>query len=77
MQENGWCFFILKPMSNLLNKIKDYLHEVKVEVKKVEWPTRQETLKYTAIVVGISLFVAVFLGGLDFIFTNLLKRFVI
>lgn len=64
-------------MNKLISQIRDYLHEVKVEVKKVDWPTRQETLKYTAIVVGISLFVAIFLGGLDFIFTNLLKRFVI
>lgn len=64
-------------MNKLLTQIRDYLHEVKVEIKKVEWPTRTQTLKYTAIVVGISIFVAVFLGGLDFIFTNLLKRFVI
>ncbi len=57
-------------------KIVQFLKEVKVEMKKVTWPTRQQTVKYTLIVIGISLGVAIFLGGLDYIFTWLLEKFV-
>jgi len=60
-----------------LSKIITYLKEVRVEMKKVNWPTRQETLKYTLIVVGISVAVAVFLGSIDFIFTTFLNKFIL
>ncbi len=54
-----------------------FLKEVRVELKRVTWPTRQQTIKYTLIVIGLSLGVAAFLGGLDFLFTYLLDKFVI
>jgi preprotein translocase subunit SecE len=60
-----------------LNRIVTFLKEVKVELKKVNWPTRKQTIKYTLIVIGVSLAVAVFLGGLDFIFTWLVTKFLL
>ncbi len=59
------------------NKIVTFLKEVLLELKKVNWPTRQETLRYTLIVIGISVVIAAFLGGLDVIFTTLLNKFVL
>ena len=41
-------------------------------MKNVSWPSREETIRLTGIVVGISLIVAIFIGALDFIFTNLM-----
>jgi len=61
----------------MINKLINFLKEVRVEIKKVNWPTRQQTLKYTLIVVGSSLVVAAFLGSLDFIFKNLLDKFIV
>jgi len=58
-------------------KIIIFLTEVKTEMKKVNWPTKKETLNYTLIVVGVSLAVAAFLGGLDFIFTTFLNKFIL
>ncbi|XOB41642.1 MAG: preprotein translocase subunit SecE [Candidatus Nealsonbacteria bacterium] len=58
-------------------KILTFLKEVRLEIKKVNWPTRQETLRYTLIVIGISIAVAIFLGGIDFIFTTLLNKFIL
>jgi len=55
----------------------DFLKEVRIELKRVTWPTRQQTIKYTLIVISLSLAVAAFLGGLDFLFSWLLNRFVI
>jgi len=62
---------------NIPIKIKDFLKEVRLEMKKVNWPTRKETIKYTLIVVGLSIIVAAFLGGLDAIYQYLLNKFVI
>lgn len=49
-----------------------YIRETIVELKKVTWPSRQATLKLTGIVIGISAIVAIYVGGLDYLFTNLL-----
>lgn len=59
-----------------LEKTKQYFKEVKVEMAKVKWPTRSETVNYTIIVVVVSLAVAAFLGGLDFIFTYIFNVFI-
>ena len=42
-----------------------FLKEVVAELKKVTWPTREETIKLTAVVIAISVIVGVFIGGLD------------
>lgn len=62
---------------NIFSKITNYLKEVRVELKKVNLPTKQETIKYTLIVIGLSFAVAIFLGGFDFLFTWLISRFLL
>jgi len=54
-----------------------FLKEVRIELKRVTWLTRKDTIKYTVFVIGLSLAVAAFLGGLDFLFSWLLNTFVI
>lgn len=61
---------------NPISKILNFFIESKKELKKVKWPTRNEALQYTLIVIIISLVVAGYLGALDFIFSFLLKRFI-
>ncbi|OIP75382.1 MAG: preprotein translocase subunit SecE [Parcubacteria group bacterium CG2_30_36_21] len=56
--------------------LKLFFQGVYIEGKKVDWPSRQETIKYTLIVIGISVAVAAFLGGLDFVFMNILEKFI-
>ena len=58
-----------------LEKTKTYLKEVKVEMNKVNWPTRTETINYTLVVIGVSIVVSAYLGALDFIFTSVLNFF--
>ncbi|MCD6149758.1 preprotein translocase subunit SecE [bacterium] len=60
-----------------MNKIITFIKEAKEELLKVNWPSKKQTLNYTLIVIGVSLAVAVFLGGLDYIFNYLLKVFII
>ncbi len=52
-----------------MSKIINYLKESYAEMKKVTWPTKKETYRYTVLVIGISLATAAFLGVLDEIFS--------
>ncbi len=47
-----------------------FLKEVRGELSKVVWPTREEVVKLTIIVVAVSLAIGLYIGGLDFIFTK-------
>ncbi len=69
---------VLKSLTmNFFTKIITFLKEVRLEMKKVNWPTRSQTIRYTLIVIGVSLAVAAFLGLLDFIFNTLLTKFIL
>jgi preprotein translocase subunit SecE len=54
-----------------------FLQEVRLEARRVNWPTRKEVVQNALLVIGITLVTAVFLGGADFIFVSLLQRFVL
>ena len=60
--------------TNLPTKVITFLKEVKTETKRVNWPTREETIRYTLIVVGVSLVVAAYLGGFDIIIRFIIKN---
>jgi len=62
---------------NIVSKLATYLKEVRLEMKKVNWPAREQTIRYTLIVIGVSLVVAIYLGGLDIIFSTLINKFII
>ena len=62
---------------NIFLRVPIFLREVKQELKKVTWPSRQETIRYTMTVVLISLGVAFFLGFSDLLFSWLMNKFVI
>ena len=50
-----------------------FIKEARSELKKVVWPSKKETIRLTAIVLGVSLIVSLYLGLLDFIFTKLIE----
>lgn len=60
-----------------LQHFKNFLRESRQEFKRINWPSRQETIRYTLFVIGFSLALAVFLGLLDFAFLYLLNKFFI
>lgn len=60
-----------------MNNILTFLKEVRVELSKVSWPTRSQTVMYTLVVIGLSLSVAVYLGALDFLFELGLNKFIL
>ncbi len=57
----------------MISAITNYFQEAISELKKVIWPTRQETINHTVSVVVICLFIAAFLGLLDLLFLSALR----
>ncbi len=51
----------------MLQKIQEFFKEVSVELKKVSWPTRQQTMNATVVVITVSFIVAFFLGIVDIV----------
>ena len=54
----------------------DYLKDTRAELRHVAWPTRTQTVVFTSLVVAISVFVSVYLGVFDYLFTGILERVV-
>ena len=53
-------------------KIKDYFKGVSAEMKKVAWPTKKETYKYTLVVIVVCAAFALLFWVLDTLFLALL-----
>jgi preprotein translocase subunit SecE len=56
---------------SFLNSPITYLKEVRAELGKVVWPTREQTIRYSVLVIVIAILTGAFLGGLDFLLTLL------
>lgn len=54
-----------------MDKPISFLKEVWEELSKVAWPTREQTIRYTVLVIIIAVVTGLFLGGLDYILTAL------
>jgi preprotein translocase subunit SecE len=57
----------------MFQRIKIFFEESWTELRHVNWPTRQEAIRLTGIVIGMSIGLAVFLGIFDYLFTTILK----
>jgi len=58
---------------NIFKKGAKFLSEVKVELSKVSWSTRQELTGSTAVVIAFTFMTAVFIGIIDIVFSKLLS----
>ena len=61
-------------MRETWEKILQFFREVRVEIKKVTWPTRKETLGSTVVVLITTFILAAFLGMVDLILSNGVER---
>lgn len=55
------------------NRFGEYLKGVKTELKKVVWPTKKETIRYTEIVIVVCAFFALLFWALDTGFLAMLE----
>jgi preprotein translocase SecE subunit len=61
----------------MFSRIKKFFSEANTEFRHVNWPTRQEATRLTLIVIGIALGLAMFLGAFDYLFSFLIKNFIL
>lgn len=54
-----------------MQKVISFFQETKEELGKVIWPSREQTIRYTVLVVLVAVSVGLFLGGVDFVLTKL------
>lgn len=64
-------------IQSIIQSVKIFFDEVRLEAKKVNWPTKQETIKKTLIVLCFTVAIAALLGTFDIFFTAVTKRFII
>ena len=53
-------------------KITDYVKDTRAEMNHVVWPTRSETIRFTTLVIAVSLGTSIILAVSDFVFGRLL-----
>ena len=57
-------------------RIKNFFAESRQEFRHVNWPTRQEAMRLTAIVIVMAVGISLFLGLFDYIFADIIKAIV-
>ena len=55
--------------------VKKFLREVKIELKKVTWPTRQQLIAYTGVVLIAVMLVCVLIWVFDSVFAMAFRAF--
>lgn len=55
----------------MFNRIKEFFKEVKIELKKVVFPGKDEVIGSTKVVVVLVLIIAIFLGLVDMLLSKL------
>jgi preprotein translocase subunit SecE len=56
-----------KKKKNPISWLFRYLREAKEEMGKVTWPSKKEVIRYSLVVIIISIFIAAFFGSLDWL----------
>ena len=52
---------------NIVQSLSTYFRGALEEVRKVSWPTKKQVTAYSAIVIGLSIGMAIFFGALDYV----------
>jgi preprotein translocase subunit SecE len=56
-----------------VQNVKTFLESVKIELGKVTWPTRKETMATTGVVVAIIFLISIYLGACDIVLAKLMR----
>ncbi|MFH1631412.1 MAG: preprotein translocase subunit SecE [bacterium] len=57
------------------NKAIKYFFEAKEELRKVTWPSQKETVRYSALVIAISIALGVYFGVADLVLNKALEAY--
>tara|TARA_B100000508_G_scaffold113034_1_gene91536 strand:- start:8408 stop:8596 length:189 start_codon:yes stop_codon:yes gene_type:complete len=56
-----------------MDQLTKYFRDTAAELKQVSWPTQQQAIMYTALVIGISAVVALYIGVFDYLFSQFIN----
>lgn len=56
-----------------VQNVKSFFESVKIELGKVTWPTRKETIATAMVVVIIVLLISLYLGACDIVLAKLMR----
>jgi preprotein translocase subunit SecE len=54
-------------ISGTVNDTREFLHDVRVEMKQVTWPSREDVISTTGVVIATVFFFGVFLAAVDWL----------
>ena len=57
----------------MFKRARQFFEDVKTEFTRVQWPTREATVRSTSVVLSVSLVIAVYLGIADQILANIMR----
>jgi preprotein translocase subunit SecE len=57
-----------------LRRAAEFVREVRIEFSKVTWPSRQELINSTVVVIVVTLVLAFFLGAVDVALARIVER---
>ena len=63
----------IRHKDNIFGKAAQFLREVKVELKKVAWPSRKQTIGSTVVVIALVMIISIFLGAVDLGLAKLIR----
>jgi preprotein translocase subunit SecE len=56
-----------------VGRVKEFVQEVLVEFRKVTWPSRQELVNSTVVVIVVTVVIAFFLGAVDIVLARVVE----
>ena len=59
--------------AGVVDRTQNFIRDTRSELKKVSWPTRDEAIKLTLIVIAVSVAMGLLLGGVDYVFKLLFE----
>ena len=58
---------------DFLKRAQEFVREVVAEFRKVTWPSRQELINSTVVVITVTVVVALFLGSVDIVLAKIVE----
>lgn len=55
------------------NRVVQYVQDTRAELRKVVWPTREEAINLTGVVLLVTLVMTIILGGMDLAFGQIVN----
>ena len=59
---------------DFLRRAQEFVREVVAEFRKVAWPSRQELINSTVVVIAVTVVVSLFLGAVDVVLARIVER---